>query len=109
MTYLYGRGVHQYLTNNIGAPEFATADLGIYPANPLPPHKRTTCSISPRRLPARSNYRFRQGQLPRFSFFTFYTYTAAKADTNGVTYTPSVLRIQGSTMDEPALMFTTAS
>ncbi|HET6218089.1 MAG TPA: carboxypeptidase regulatory-like domain-containing protein, partial [Acidobacteriaceae bacterium] len=26
----------------------------------------------------------------RFSFFTFYTYNAAKADTNGVTYTPSV-------------------
>src|SRR5277367_3918311 len=32
VTYLYGRGVHQYLTNNIGAPEFSTADEGIYPA-----------------------------------------------------------------------------
>src|ERR1700677_2662794 len=36
VTYLYGRGVHQYLTNNIGAPEFDTADLNIYPTNPPP-------------------------------------------------------------------------
>jgi hypothetical protein len=96
VTYLYGRGVHQYLTNNIGAPEFATAGLGIYPATPLPPAQENN-------LQYQSGGVYRQGQIivsgrasyPRFSFFTFYTYTTAKADTNGVTYTPSVAQNPG--------------
>ena len=96
VTYLYGRGVHQYLTNNIGAPEFATADLGIYPATPLPPAQENN-------LQYQSGGVYRQDQIivsgrasyPRFSFFTFYTYTTAKADTNGVTYTPSVAQNPG--------------
>jgi hypothetical protein len=91
LTYLYGRGVHQYFTNNIGAPEFATADLGIYPDTPLP-------SAEENNLQYQSGGVYRQNEIivsgrasyPRFSFFTFYTYNAAKADTNGVTYTPSV-------------------
>ena len=36
VTYLYGRGVHMYLTNNIGAPEFATAALNIIRRNHCP-------------------------------------------------------------------------
>ena len=96
VTYLYGRGVHQYLTNNIGAPEFATADQGIYPATPLP-------SAEENNLQYQSGGVYRQHQIivsgrasyPRFSFFTFYTYTNAKADTNGVTYTPSVAQDPG--------------
>jgi hypothetical protein len=91
VTYLYGRGVHQYLTNNIGAPEFATADLGIYPDSPLP-------SAQENNLQYQSAGVYRQNQLivstrvsyPRFSFFSFYSYNAAMADTNGVTYVPSV-------------------
>jgi hypothetical protein len=96
VTYLYGRGVHQYLTNNIGAPEFATADLGIYPAAELPPAAENN-------LQYQSGGVYRQNQIivsgrasyPRVSFFTFYTYNAAKADTNGVTYTPSVAQNPG--------------
>ena len=96
VTYLYGRGVHEYLTNNIGAPEFATADLGIYPDSPLPPAQENN-------LQYQSGGVYRQNQIivsgrasyPRFSFFTFYTYTNAKADTNGVTYTPSVAQNPG--------------
>ena len=96
VTYLYGRGVHQYLTNNIGAPEFATADLGIYPDTPLPAAQENN-------LQYQSGGVYRQDQIivsgrasyPRFSFFTFYTYTTAKADTNGVTYTPSVAQDPG--------------
>jgi hypothetical protein len=96
VTYLYGRGVHQYLTNNLGAPEFATADSGIYPDTPLP-------SAEENNLQYQSGGVYRQNQIivsgrasyPRFSFFTFYTYNAAKADTNGVTYTPSVAQNPG--------------
>jgi hypothetical protein len=96
VTYLYGRGVHQYLTNNIGAPEFATADLGIYPTSPLP-----VAALND--LQYQSGGVYRQNQIivsgrasyPRFSFFTFYSYNAAKADTNGVTYTPSVAQAPG--------------
>ncbi len=96
VTYLYGRGVHQYLTNNIGAPEFDTADLGIYPAEPLPPAEENN-------LQYQSGGVYRQNQIivsgrasyPHFSFFTFYTYNVAKADTNGVTYTPSVAQNPG--------------
>ncbi len=90
-TYLYGRGVHQYLTNNIGAPEFDTAEQGIYPAAPLP-------SAEENNLQYQSGAVYRQDQLvvsvraayPKFSFFTYYTFNAAKANTNGVTYVPSV-------------------
>jgi Carboxypeptidase regulatory-like domain len=96
VTYLYGRGVHEYFTNNIGAPEFATADLGIYPDTPLPAAEENN-------LQYQSGGVYRQNQLivsgrasyPRFSFFTFYTYNVAKADTNGVTYTPSVAQNPG--------------
>ena len=46
---------------------------------------------------------YRQNQIivsgratyPHFSFFTFYSYNVAKADTNGVTYTPSVAQNPG--------------
>jgi Carboxypeptidase regulatory-like domain len=96
VTYLYGRGVHEYLTNNIGAPEFATADQGIYPDSPLP-------SAQENNLQYQSGGVYRENQIivsgrasyPRFSFFTFYTYTNAKADTNGVTYNPSVAQDPG--------------
>ena len=96
VTYLYGRGVHQYFTNNIGAPDFATADLGIYPDTPLPPAEENN-------LQYQSGAVYRQNQIivsgrasyPRFSFFTFYTYNVAKADTSGVTYTPSVAQDPG--------------
>ena len=96
ITYLYGRGVHQYFTNNIGAPFFPTADLGIYPSSPLP-------------APLDNNYQYqsggvyRQNQIivsgrasyPKVSFFAFYTYNNAKSDTNGVTYTPSIAQNPG--------------
>ncbi len=96
ITYLYGRGVHQYYTNNIGAPFFDTANLGIYPSTPLP-------------APEENNYQYqsggvyRQNQIiasgraaySRVSFFTFYMYNNARSDTSGVTYTPSVAQNPG--------------
>jgi hypothetical protein len=70
--------------------------LGIYPAAELPPATENN-------LQYQSGGVYRQNQIivsgrasyPRFSFFTFYTYNAAKADTNGVTYTPSVAQNPG--------------
>jgi hypothetical protein len=96
VTYLYGRGVHQYFTNNIGASDFATADLGIYPDEQPPPSEENN-------LQYQSGGVYRQNQIivsgranyPHFSFFTFYSYNVAKADTNGVTYSPSVAQNPG--------------
>ncbi len=96
VTFLYGRGVHQYFTNNIGAPDFPTADLRTYPDAALPPSEEND-------LQYQSGAVYRQRQLivsgrasyPKFSFFTFYSYNAAEADTSGVTYTPSVAQDPG--------------
>ncbi|MGC2400047.1 MAG: carboxypeptidase regulatory-like domain-containing protein [Acidobacteriaceae bacterium] len=96
LTYLYGRGVHMYYTNNVGAPYFETADLGIYPAEELPPADENN-------LQYQSGGVYRQNQIivsarasyPRFSFFSFYTYNVAKADTSGVNFTPSIAQDPG--------------
>jgi hypothetical protein len=103
LTYLYGRGVHQYYTNNIGAPEFSTASLGIYPDTPLAPAAENN-------LQYQSGAVYRQSQLivsgrfsyPKFSFFTYYTYNTAKADSSGVTYTPSVAQNPGLDYGRPS-------
>jgi hypothetical protein len=44
LTYLYGRGVHQYLTNNIGAPAFSTANLGFLSTPTTSPWQIQTAS-----------------------------------------------------------------
>lgn len=96
LTYLYSRGVHQYLTNNLGAPLFSTAALGIYPEEPLQ-------AASENLLQYQSGGVYRQHQIiltgtaryRRFSLFGFYVYNHAKGDTNGVTYVPSVAQDPG--------------
>jgi hypothetical protein len=96
VTYLYGRGVHQYLTNNLGAPEFATADLGIYPDTPLPTAEENN-------LQYQSGGVYRQNQIivsgrasyPDSVSSPSILTTPRKADTNGVTYTPSVAQNPG--------------
>ena len=94
VTYLYSRGVHMYLTNNVSAAgNFPAVNIlaGTYPATPIA-------------VPAENNMQYqsggvyRQNQLiasltarySRFSLTTFYTLNSAKADTSGVTYTPSI-------------------
>jgi hypothetical protein len=96
VTYLSGRGVHQYFTNNIGAPDFSTADQGIYPDSPLTPATENN-------LQYQSGAVYRQNQLivsgrasyPKFSFFTYYSYNNAHSDTSGVTFSPSVAQNPG--------------
>ncbi len=84
ITYLYSRGIHDYLSNNTSAPFFDGAS-NTYPITPLTP-------------PSSNIYQFQSGavyreqqiiatvnaRLKRFSIFSFYTYSNAKADSSGV-------------------------
>ena len=92
VTYLFTRGVHQYLTNNVTAPAF---DLSTYTV------------VGPR--PSVYNYQFQSGgifkqnqviatasaQYRHLSLHGSYTFNQAKSDTQGVTYVPSVAQDPG--------------
>jgi hypothetical protein len=94
ITYLYSRGVHMYLTNNVSAAGNFPADnilAGTYPVTPIA-------------VPAENNMQYQSGgvyrqnqiiasvtaRYSRFSLSSFYTFNSAKADTSAVTYTPSI-------------------
>ncbi len=82
VTYLYSRGVHQFLSNNINAPYFDGV-ANTYPTTPL-------------LAPDTNIYQYQSGavyresqviatvnaRLKRFSIFSFYTYSNAKGDAN---------------------------
>jgi len=86
VTYLYSRGVHQYLSNNISAP-FFNGFTNTYPTAPLVE-------------PNTNIYQFQSGavyredqliatvkaSLRRLSIFSFYSYSNAKGDTSGVSH-----------------------
>src|ERR1700691_2615734 len=92
VTYLFTRGVHQYLTNNVTAPEFDPSTYSV---------------VGP--LPAAYNYQFQSGgifkqdqviatattQFRHLSLHGSYTFNEAKSDTQGVTYVPSVAQDPG--------------
>jgi hypothetical protein len=94
LTYLYSRGVHMYLTNNVSAagtfPEENVLS-STYPATPIPAPVENNMQYQ-------SGGVYRQNQIiasitarySRFSIFSFYTYNNARGDTSGVTYTPSI-------------------
>lgn len=96
VTYIYTRGIHQFLTNNISAPSFATASEGIYPDQPLV-------------APDENIYQFQSGGVYRqneiiasaranygiASFMTYYAYNSALGDTTGFGYVPSVAQNPG--------------
>jgi hypothetical protein len=91
-TYLFTRGVHQYLTNNVTAPEFDPSTYTV---------------VGP--LPAAYNYQFQSGgiykqdqvivtantQFRHLSLHGSYTFNEARSDTQGVTYVPSVAQDPG--------------
>ncbi len=99
VTYLYSRGTHMYLTNNVSAigsfPE-ENAQAGTYPTLPI-------AEPTENDMQYQSGGVYRQNQLiasvtarySRFSLFSFYTYNNARSDTSGVTYTPSIARDPG--------------
>jgi carboxypeptidase family protein len=92
VTYLYTRGVHQYLTNNVDAPAFNPAAYTV--SGPLP---------------GSYNYQFQSGgvyrqnqliftaryQSQRWIVNGYYLLNAAKSDTQGVTFIPSVAQNPG--------------
>lgn len=96
VTYIYTRGVHQFLTNNITAPSFATASEGIYPDQPLPAPKENIYQFQSGGVyrqneiigSVRANYGF-------LSLMSYYAYNSALGDTTGFDYVPSVAQDPG--------------
>jgi hypothetical protein len=92
VTYLYTRGVHQYLSNTVTAPTFDVASYTI--TGPTP-------SVYENQF--QSGGIFNQHQvivtstirMKKLSLHSFYTYSQAKSDTSGVTYFPSVAQNPG--------------
>ena len=86
VTYLYSRGIHDLLTNNIGAPYF-NGTTNIYPTTPL-----TTPSSNINQYQSGGVYCEDQviatvnARMKNFSIFSFYTFTNAKGDTTGVAH-----------------------
>ncbi|HUA93735.1 MAG TPA: carboxypeptidase regulatory-like domain-containing protein [Terracidiphilus sp.] len=92
LTYLYTQGIHQYLTNNVSAPEFNPATYTV--SGPLP---------------GIYNYQFQSGgvyrqnqliltvryQSQRWILNGYYLLNAAKSDTQGVNFIPSVAENPG--------------
>jgi hypothetical protein len=94
VTYLYSRGVHMYLTNNVSA-------VGNFPADNILTGTYPTTAVA---NPSENNMQYQSGgvyrqneiiasvtaRYSRLSLSSFYTFNSAKADTSGVTYTPSI-------------------
>ena len=96
MTYLYSRGIHQYLTDNINAPlyDYATNTFIIDPCTGQPscPSRGKAICIS-----SSPNGVYRQDQLitsvnaraRNYSVSGFYVLGSMKSDTSGANYFPS--------------------
>ncbi len=98
VTYLYGRGVHMYLTNNIGADSFPAAN---YLNNTYPDSALAAPAFNDLQYQSGGVYRQHQiiasgsARLKKISFFSFYQYNNAHADTSGVGYVPTVSQHPG--------------
>ena len=88
VTYMNSRGAHQFLTNNVNAPE-----PGTFPANPVYPN-----GVPENIFQYESAGIFRQNQLivnanvragARFTLVTYYTLNYANSDTGGANSFPS--------------------
>ena len=98
ITYLYTRGVHQYLTNTVTAPTF---DISTYTITGQTP------SVYNNQF--QSGGVFRQHQLivtstvriRKLALHGFYTYSQAKSDTSGVNYFPSIAQNPGLDYGRP--------
>lgn len=92
ITYLYTQGIHQYLTNNIGAAGADTVD----PATNTYTGKTFTPTQNFYQFQSGGNFKENQiiatvhAYYKNLTLFTYYTYSNAKADTSGVGYHPSV-------------------
>jgi hypothetical protein len=99
MNYLYTRGIHQYLTNNVNAPTFDPATYTL--TTPAP-------STYNYQLQSGGTYKQRQlivtsnANLKKLSMHATYVYNHADSDTQSVSYFPSVA-------DDPSLDYGRAS
>jgi hypothetical protein len=92
VTYLYTRGIHQYMSNTVTAPSFDVANYTITGSTP---------SVYENQF--QSGGVFNQNQIivtstvriKKLSLHGFYTYSQAKSDTAGVNYFPSVAQNPG--------------
>jgi hypothetical protein len=94
LTYIFSQGIHQYLTNNLGAAGLFPLDAaqqGIYPDAQIgePTENLMTFQsggfYKEHQLMATVTARYR-----RFSLMSNYTYSNAHGDTSGATWVPSV-------------------
>ena len=90
ITYLYTQGVHQYLTNNVTAPDFDEADYTITGPTPAAYNYQFQ---SERLLPAKSDHLSSALQLKKLTLSGNYTFNEAKSDTQGVGSFPSRWRM----------------
>ncbi len=102
VTYLYSRGIHHYLSENVNAPAIFDPNTGEGTDRP--------CETNPLAVPGGcpagytgNVYQFQSGavynqseliftgnaRMKRFNLFGFYVLNSAKADTDGATYFPS--------------------
>ncbi len=95
-TYLYSRGIHQFLSRNINAPlpDGTRPALNLCPSNPIGAAPGTPCNIyeydslgtfKENQIFLNLNVRYRQ----KFTFTGFYIYSKANSDTGGTGYHPS--------------------
>jgi Carboxypeptidase regulatory-like domain len=95
-TYLYSRGIHQFLSRNIDAPlpDGSRPALDLCPSNPIGAAPGTPCNIYEydslavfKENQIFLNLNVRYGQ--RLTFTGFYVYSKANSDTGGPGYHPS--------------------
>jgi hypothetical protein len=110
VTYLYSRGEHMYLTNNvsaIGSFPGANAQAGAYPTEPIAEPTQNDMQYQ-------SGGVYRQSHVivsvtaryPRFSLFSFYTYSSARSDTSGVRIRLRLQAVLALTMGARASTYT---
>ena len=92
VTYLYTQGVHQYLTNNLGA----LPNVNVDPTTHTYTHQVSS--------PTQNIYQYQSGGIYKenqiiatihayfktLTLFSYYSYSNAKADTSGIGYHPTV-------------------
>jgi Carboxypeptidase regulatory-like domain len=91
-TYLFTRGIHQYLTNNVTAPTFNPLTYMVTGAvpNAYDYQFQSGGVFSQQQIITTANLRFR-----RVSLTSSYTYSHANSDTQGPNYFPSVAQNPG--------------
>jgi hypothetical protein len=91
-TYLYTRGIHQYLSDNVTAPEFDPTTYTITGATPNAYNYQFQSGgvFTQHQIITTANARFR-----RLSLTSSYTYSKAESDTQGPNYFPSVANNPG--------------